>query len=219
MFFCLKWVKIPGLHYSILYSILWNLADYERKGGDEGWGSGNISKNFQREATQMLQVWCYRPCWEVSQTFENKETVSHKWPMTRYCWGLRTVYMGDLPPSVTEEWVKELVGNIGVFSYLKVFFISWIIPFGQSHLCLKNESICIVLSQKLYITLSCSNRNWFPELHVWFKVGVNVKDGGKYAFLGMESREAGDAVIKALHLQVLWELLSHTKKLLWWTRP
>ena len=72
--------------------------------------------------------------------------------MTRYCWGLRTVYMGDLPPSVTEEWVKELVGDIGVFSYLKVFFISQIIPFGQSHLCLKNESICIVLSQKLYIT-------------------------------------------------------------------
>ena len=35
-----------------------------------------------------------------------------------------------------------------------------------------------------------------------FKVGVNVKDGGKYAFLGMESREAGDAVIKALNLQV-----------------
>ena len=30
-----------------------------------------------------------------------------------------------------------------------------------------------------------------------------MKDGGKYAFLGMESREAGDAVIKALHLQVL----------------
>ena len=36
-----------------------------------------------------------------------------------------------------------------------------------------------------------------------FKVGVNVKDGGKYAFLGMESREAGDAVIKALDQQVL----------------
>ena len=36
-----------------------------------------------------------------------------------------------------------------------------------------------------------------------FKVGVNVKDGGKYAFLGMESREAGDAVIKALNLQVI----------------
>ena len=31
---------------------------------------------------------------------------------------------------------------------------------------------------------------------------MNVKDGGKYAFLGMESREAGDAVIEALHLQV-----------------
>ena len=29
-----------------------------------------------------------------------------------------------------------------------------------------------------------------------------MKDGGKYAFLGMESREAGDAVIKALNLQV-----------------
>ena len=40
---------------------------------------------------------------------------------TRYCWGLRTVYMGDLPPSVTEEWVRELVGDIGVLSYLKVF--------------------------------------------------------------------------------------------------
>jgi len=67
------------------------------------------------------------------------------------CWGHRTVYMGDLPPSVTEEWVRELVGDIGVYSYMKV--------------------------------------------------GVNVKDGGKYAFLGMESREAGDAVIEALHLQ------------------
>ena len=43
---------------------------------------------------------------------------------TRYCWGLRTVYMGDLPPSVTEEWVRELVGDIGVLSYLKVFFKS-----------------------------------------------------------------------------------------------
>ena len=43
---------------------------------------------------------------------------------TRYCWGHRTVYMGDLPPSVTEEWVRELVGDIGVFSYLKVFFKS-----------------------------------------------------------------------------------------------
>ena len=39
-----------------------------------------------------------------------------------------------------------------------------------------------------------------------FKVGVNVKDGGKYAFLGMESREAGDAVIKALDQQVLSSL-------------
>ena len=84
------------------------------------------------------------------------------------CWGHRTVYMGDLPPSVTEEWVRELVGNIGVYSYMKVssFF-----------------SVIIGL-----FTLA--------------KVGVNVKDGGKYAFLGMESREAGDAVIEALHLQV-----------------
>ena len=32
-----------------------------------------------------------------------------------------------------------------------------------------------------------------------------MKDGGKYAFLGMESREAGDAVIKALNLQVPFE--------------
>ena len=32
--------------------------------------------------------------------------------------------MGDLPPSVTEEWVRELVGDIGVFSYLKVLFQS-----------------------------------------------------------------------------------------------
>ena len=29
-----------------------------------------------------------------------------------------------------------------------------------------------------------------------------MKDGGKYAFLGMESREAGDAVINALNQQV-----------------
>ena len=28
--------------------------------------------------------------------------------------------MGDLPPSVSEEWVRELVGNIGVYSYMKV---------------------------------------------------------------------------------------------------
>ena len=39
-----------------------------------------------------------------------------------------------------------------------------------------------------------------------FKVGVNVKDGGKYAFIGMESREAGDAVISALHLLV-WSFI------------
>ena len=32
-----------------------------------------------------------------------------------------------------------------------------------------------------------------------------MKDGGKYAFLGMESWEAGDAVIKALNLQVPFE--------------
>ena len=32
-----------------------------------------------------------------------------------------------------------------------------------------------------------------------------MKDGGKYAFLGMESREAGDAVIKALNLQVSFD--------------
>ena len=38
----------------------------------------------------------------------------------RKCWGHRTVYMGDLPPSVTEEWVRELVGDIGVYSYMKV---------------------------------------------------------------------------------------------------
>ena len=31
--------------------------------------------------------------------------------------------MGDLPPSVTEEWVRELVGNIGVYSYMKVSFL------------------------------------------------------------------------------------------------
>ena len=86
----------------------------------------------------------------------------------RKCWGHRTVYMGDLPPSVTEEWVRELVGNIGVYSYMKV----------SSYFC-----VLVGLS-----TLA--------------KVGVNVKDGGKYAFLGMESREAGDAVIEALHLQV-----------------
>ena len=73
--------------------------------------------------------------------------------------------MGDLPPSVTEEWVRELVGDIGVLSYLKVFL-----------------EICKVL--------------------MWHHVGVNVKDGGKYAFLGMESREAGDAVINALNQQV-----------------
>ena len=38
----------------------------------------------------------------------------------RKCWGHRAVYMGDLPPSVTEEWVRELVGNIGAYSYMKV---------------------------------------------------------------------------------------------------
>ena len=75
--------------------------------------------------------------------------------------------MGDLPPSVSDEWVRELVGNIGVYSYMKVSFL-WC-AIGPSTLA---------------------------------KVGVNVKDGGKYAFLGMESREAGDAVIEALHLQV-----------------
>ena len=75
--------------------------------------------------------------------------------------------MGDLPPSVTEEWVRELVGNIGVYSYMKV------------------SSFCAKIG-----------------LSTLAKVGVNVKDGGKYAFLGMESREAGDAVIQALHLQV-----------------
>ena len=32
-----------------------------------------------------------------------------------------------------------------------------------------------------------------------------MKDGGKYAFLGMESREAGDAVIKALNMQVSFD--------------
>ena len=75
--------------------------------------------------------------------------------------------MGDLPPSVTEEWVRELVGNIGVYSYMKV-----------------SSYFCVLVGLSLA------------------KVGVNVKDGGKYAFLGMESREAGDAVIEALHLQV-----------------
>ena len=39
---------------------------------------------------------------------------------SRKCWGHRTVYMGDLLPSATEEWVIELVGNIGVYSYMKV---------------------------------------------------------------------------------------------------
>ena len=86
----------------------------------------------------------------------------------RKCWGHRTVYMGDLPPSVTEEWVRELVGNIGVYSYMKV-----------------SSFFCVIIG-----------------LFTLAKVGVNVKDGGKYAFLGMESREAGDAVIEALHLQV-----------------
>lgn len=42
-----------------------------------------------------------------------------------------------------------------------------------------------------------------------FKVGVNVKDGGKYAFIGMESREAGDAVISALHLLVWSFIYTH----------
>ena len=82
--------------------------------------------------------------------------------------GTSNVYMGDLPPSVTEEWVRELVGNIGVYSYMKVSFY-----------------FCVLVG-----------------LSTLAKVGVNVKDGGKYAFLGMESREAGDAVIEALHLQV-----------------
>ena len=32
------------------------------------------------------------------------------------------------------------------------------------------------------------------------KVGVNIKDGGKWAMLGMDSKEGGEAVIKGLHL-------------------
>ena len=78
--------------------------------------------------------------------------------------------MGDLPPSVTEEWVRELVGNIGVYSYMKV-----------------SSYFCVLISIGLFTLASI------------FHVHPNL---GKYAFLGMESREAGDAVIEALHLQV-----------------
>ena len=47
-----------------------------------------------------------------------------------------------------------------------------------------------------------SQKSTLYKMFIWHQVGVNVKDGGKYAFLGMESREAGDAVINALNQQV-----------------
>ena len=40
----------------------------------------------------------------------------------KYCWSTEggTLFIGDLPPSTTEDWVKFLVGDLGAFSYLKV---------------------------------------------------------------------------------------------------
>ena len=42
--------------------------------------------------------------------------------ISRYCWSTEggTLFIGDLPPSTTEDWVKFLVGDLGAFSYLKV---------------------------------------------------------------------------------------------------
>ena len=57
----------------ILCSILWNLADNEWQGGDEGGVRGNFSKNFQGETTEMLQVWCNWPRRKVSQTCEKSQ--------------------------------------------------------------------------------------------------------------------------------------------------
>lgn len=31
-----------------------------------------------------------------------------------------TLYIGDLPPSTTEDWVREVVGELGEFSYLRL---------------------------------------------------------------------------------------------------
>ena len=44
------------------------------------------------------------------------------YPVSRYCWTTEggTLFIGDLPPSTTEDWVKFLVGDLATFSYLKV---------------------------------------------------------------------------------------------------
>ena len=157
----------------ILCSILWNLADNEWQGGDEGGVGGNFSKNFQGETTEMLQVWCNWPRRKVSQTCEKSQMFN------------------KLDHQVLLGAANRLHGRLAPFS-------DWGVgerPGGRHWGPLLPEGL--VQSPK--------NNN----LKV-FKVGVNVKDGGKYAFLGMESREAGDAVIKALDQQVL-----SSRKRLW----
>ena len=43
-------------------------------------------------------------------------------PLARACWRAvgGTVYLGDLPPSTTEGWVRDLVGALGAVATIKV---------------------------------------------------------------------------------------------------
>ena len=93
--------------------------------------------------------------------------------LEKYCWSSEggTVFMGDLPPSVTEDWIRKLVVDFGSFSHIRI--------------------------------------------------GSNIKDGGKWAMLSMETRAGGEAVIEGLHLKEVKgrEIIVKWKEEGMWTCP